>query len=203
MMQQPVAVQHSRREGVDVVAQPSPTSISPLRTPITSTGFGDLRCKVETNLGVPDDKSKLHIQKLWKAAEKVYADRAILSDENKLSLEQNKEKTVLEVSRTTVGGRPKVMCYRDILKAQRKRSEKTAGRMLQDWTMHSFTVPTARMRSDAEEQMLESRRQIGAMSLTQFCQVLNLALLSRRRKILCVASSRHHHHHRLQISLIC
>jgi len=208
MMQQPLAVQHSRRESVAVVAQPSPASISALRTPITSTGFGDLRCKVGNNLDVLDNEPKLHLQKLWKAAEKVYADRAILSDEDKLSLEQNTEKTVLEVSWTTVGGRPKLMCHRDILKAQRKRSKKTAGRMLQDRTMHSFTVPTASMLSETEEQMLESRRQIEAMSLTQFCQFLNLALLSRRRKILCLASLRHHHHHRrrrrrrLQISLM-
>jgi hypothetical protein len=54
-----------------------------LRTPVTFTGLADMRIMIEqgTTLNSP---SKHRFQKLANAAEKAFADRTILLDENKL-----------------------------------------------------------------------------------------------------------------------
>jgi len=51
------------------------------------------------------------------AAEKAFADRAILLDENKLLFEQNNEKTTRLLIRLTVIGTAKVMSYDNVIKA--------------------------------------------------------------------------------------
>ncbi len=60
---------------------------------------------------------KNHFQKLANAAEKAFADLAILLDENKLLFEQNSEKTSRVSIRSTVTGTAKVMTYDDIIEA--------------------------------------------------------------------------------------
>ncbi|KAF2721187.1 hypothetical protein K431DRAFT_320483 [Polychaeton citri CBS 116435] len=70
--------------------------------------------------------SKLYLQKMANAVEKLFADRALLFDENKLLFEQNNKKSIRDSTRGTVVGRAKVMSYNDLVEAQRKRSEKEA-----------------------------------------------------------------------------
>jgi hypothetical protein len=60
---------------------------------------------------------KHRFQKLANAAEKAFADRAILLDENKLLFEQNNEKITRLSIRSTITGTAKVMTYDDIIKA--------------------------------------------------------------------------------------
>jgi hypothetical protein len=66
---------------------------------------------------------KHRFQKLANAAEKAFADRAILL-ENRLLFEQTNEKTNEKTTRlsirSTVTGTAKVMTYDDIIEAQRK-----------------------------------------------------------------------------------
>ena len=51
-----------------------------------------------------DEASKLHFQKLANAAEKAFADRAILFDENKILTDQNNEKNVRDSTRRRIVG---------------------------------------------------------------------------------------------------
>ena len=74
-----------------------------------------------------DGPSKFRLEKLANAAEKAFADRAILFDKNCLTFQQNNEATSRQLTRSTVVGKAKVMSYDDIVKAQVKRDAKEAG----------------------------------------------------------------------------
>ena len=56
-----------------------------------------VRCKLEAGLDPHDKASRSILEKVGRAAGKVYADRVILFDKNKLLSEQNNEKTVRAV----------------------------------------------------------------------------------------------------------
>jgi hypothetical protein len=86
---------------------------------------------------------KQRLQRLTRAAEKAFAERALLLEENRILFEQNNEKSCRQSSSSTVVGHAKVMSYDDIIEAQRKRdlkavkpsstrqeSSKTADRLL-------------------------------------------------------------------------
>ena len=75
--------------------------------------------------GTTLDSPGKHFRKLVNAAEKVFTDRAILLDENKL-FEQSNEKTTRSLIRSTITGTAKFMTYEDIVEAQRKRDVKEA-----------------------------------------------------------------------------
>ncbi|KAL8695782.1 MAG: hypothetical protein Q9201_007958, partial [Fulgogasparrea decipioides] len=114
-------------------------------------------------------------QKLANAAEKAFADRAILLDKNKLLFEQNNEKTTRSSTRSTVVGTAKVMTYDDILEVQRKRDmkearttgAKIAGRRRQ-------TTATGRSRKSCVEELEYGRHEIKALGLKKYCSVLLL-----------------------------
>ncbi|KAJ9494811.1 hypothetical protein H2202_009712 [Exophiala xenobiotica] len=65
-------------------------------------------------------------QKLANAAEKAFADRALLLDEIRLLFEQNNENTARSSVKSIVVGTAKVMSYDDMVKAQQKRDAKEA-----------------------------------------------------------------------------
>lgn len=175
-MQKPDRVQQTEVAHAAVIARASPVSSVFLRTPTTFTDFNDLRCKVESSLDdTLDVRAKLQLQKLWHAAEKVYADRAVLFDENKLLFEQNNEKTVRDTTRVMNLGKAKVMCHQDLLDAQRKRDEKKSRKRVSKRTADVFVVPTAQMLSAADQEMMEARQEVADMGLTGFCHVLDLA----------------------------
>lgn len=179
-MQQPAPSGDHCSDGVALMI-PSPSlSLSCARTPTSFAGFNDLRCKVENELGVFDNKAKLGLEKLWHAAERAYTDRTMLVDENKILFEQNNEKTVRATGKTTVVGRAKVMSYQDILDAQQKRSEKENKKAAkQRMTLEALTVPVAMMLSDAEAEKIGAVQEIDAMGLRQFCRVLDFGMCRR------------------------
>jgi hypothetical protein len=61
------------------------------------------------------------------AAENAFADRAILLDENLLLFEQNNKKITRNSIKATVVGSARVLSYKDIVEAQKKRDEKEEG----------------------------------------------------------------------------
>lgn len=65
--------------------------------------------------------SKHRLQTLSYAAEKVFAERALLLEKNRILFEQNNKKTCRQSSGLTVVGHTKVMSYEDIAEAQKKR----------------------------------------------------------------------------------
>ena len=90
-----------------------------LRTPMTFESLTCLRTKIEQGTAL-DSLGRYRFQKLANTAEKAFANRAILLDENKLLFEQNNEKTTRLSVRSTVVGNAKVMTYDNIVEAQKK-----------------------------------------------------------------------------------
>jgi hypothetical protein len=66
------------------------------------------------------------LQKLTSAAQKSFAECALLLDENRLLFEQNNESNCRKSVRSTKVGEAKVMSYDDIVEAQAKRDAKEA-----------------------------------------------------------------------------
>ena len=97
-----------------------------MHTPVTRESLTCLRTKFEQETALTSP-CRRQFQKLANAAEKAFADRAILLDENKLLFEQNNEKVTRSNARSVVGT-AKVMTYDESLEAQRKRDLKEAAR---------------------------------------------------------------------------
>jgi hypothetical protein len=73
-----------------------------------------------------DKPSKQRLQKLANAAQKSFAECALLLDENRLLFQQNNERDCRQSTRSTVVGKAKVMSYEDIVEAQARRDAKEA-----------------------------------------------------------------------------
>ena len=69
---------------------------------------------------------KTQIYKLANAAEKAFADWAILLDENLLLFEQNNKRNTRQPIKATAVSKAKVISYKDIIKAQTQRDIKEA-----------------------------------------------------------------------------
>ena len=109
---------------LDTAIEPPPSA--PLQTPLTSEALKSLRNLIEQGIDVSDNTGKMRLQKLGNAAEKAFAQCALLHDENKLLFEQNNEAKSRVAAKSTVVGKAKVMSYEDIVNAQRKRDAKKA-----------------------------------------------------------------------------
>ena len=66
------------------------------------------------------------LQSIRWSAQKAFAERVLLLDENRLLFEQNNESNCRQSTRSTVVGKAKVMSYEDIVEAQTKRDAKEA-----------------------------------------------------------------------------
>jgi Early Flowering 4 domain len=64
-----------------------------------------------------DEPSKQRLQKLANAAQKSFAECALLLDENRLLFQQNNESNTRQSTRSTVVGKAKAMSYEDIVEA--------------------------------------------------------------------------------------
>lgn len=148
-----------------------PSSNDMLPTPVTYESLTFLRTKIEhsTALDSPDSH---RIQKLANAAEKAFADRAILLDENKKLFDHNNEKTTRQSVRSTMVGKARVMSYEAIVEAEQKQAAKAAiagakrGR-------GKLQNSTAGKRSSAEEMEL-GKREIEALGLGEYCSVFQI-----------------------------
>ncbi|KAJ6016491.1 hypothetical protein N7540_011082 [Penicillium herquei] len=106
----------SRPEAQTTTPVEHPTESSNLHhTPNTSEEFALLRSEVEQDTQNLDGVCKRRLQTLSRAAEMVFAERALLLEENRILFEQNNEKTCRQSSSLTVVGHVKVMSYEDIV----------------------------------------------------------------------------------------
>jgi hypothetical protein len=143
-----------------------------LVTPVTYESLTNLRTKIEQATAL-DPPGRNRIQKLANAAEKAFADRAILLDENRLLFEQNNEKTTRLSIRSTITGHAKVMTYDDIVEAQRKRDAKeaiTGG--AREGSLQRQRSPAGRRKRPRVDEMEHGRREIKALRLEEYCHVL-------------------------------
>jgi hypothetical protein len=101
--------------------------IESLQTPVSSEELTSLRNLVEQDAHLVDTQSKCRLQKLANAAEKAFAERALLLDENRLLFEPNNESKTRASAKATIAGKAKVMSYEDIVEAQAKRDAKRVG----------------------------------------------------------------------------
>lgn len=143
-----------------------------MHTPVTRESLTYLWTKFEQETAL-NSPNKYRFQKLAYAAEKAFADRAIILDKNKLLFEQNNERTTRSSIRSTVTGTTKIMTYEDIIEAQGKRdlkdatttNAKTADRKSQNLAL-------GESRKSQVEKLEHSMREIEALGLEEYCSVL-------------------------------
>ena len=97
-----------------------------LQTPVTSDALAVLRSQIDQGADKLNDSTRRRLQKLTSAAQKSFAECALLLDENRLLFEQNNESNCRKSVRSTKVGEAKVMSYDDIVEAQAKRDAKEA-----------------------------------------------------------------------------
>jgi hypothetical protein len=119
-----------------------------------------------------DDESKLHVQKLYNAAEQSLANCALLADENRSLVEQNCEKKARQVVRATIPGPAKIMTYEDIVRARRMREEKEAGGVTRKRERAAKALSDPQGKSSHQAELAAAERQIAAAGLSEHCGVL-------------------------------
>jgi hypothetical protein len=152
-----------------IPVDPPTVSSNICHSPNTSDHFALLRREVEQDTQSLDSLCKRRLQTLSRAAEKVFAERALLLEENRILFEQNNEKTCRQFSGLTVVGHAKVMSYEDIVEAQKKR----------DMTVAKQN-PSRKKRSKAGDKLLsksdekrKAEQEIQAWNMSGHCSVLD------------------------------
>ena len=153
--------------------QDLPAAHQPLLTPTTSESFVAIRKKFECSMEWLNEESRLQFQKIANAAEKAFADRAILFDENSTLFKQNNEKCIRESSKRNVVGKAKVMSENDIIEAKKKRDEKEArrSRPAQKGRGAFLMEPEADKQWSIAREKKDAEREIAAMELSKYCSV--------------------------------
>jgi hypothetical protein len=139
---------------------------------VTSEALTSLRNRIERDINMLDDQSKCRLQKLAKAAENAFAERALLLDENKLLFEQNNESRSRVSTRSTVIGKAKIMSYEDIVEAQRKRDAKEASLCARDSKRKSSALVRVAARRTRENELEVTENEIEVSGLGNYCSVL-------------------------------
>lgn len=105
-----------------------PTAVDVVvKTPTSANGLNRMRGMLDKILDtLNNDDHKAHVQKVMNAAERSFANCALLADENHSLIAQNNEKKVRQAARATIPGPAKIMSYEDIVRAQKAREENEA-----------------------------------------------------------------------------
>jgi hypothetical protein len=117
-----------------------------------------------------DSVSKHRLKTLSCAAEKVFAERALLLEENRILFEQNNENTCRQSSGLTVVGHAKVMSYDDIVEAQKKRDMMATK---QDSARKKRSKAGDNSLSKSEEKR-KAEQEIQTWKMCGYCSVLDL-----------------------------
>jgi len=144
-----------------------------LKTPTSASGLTRMRDTIDEVLrAMSNDNSKLHVQKLYNAAEQSLAKCALLTDENKFLVEQNCEKKARQAVRATIPGPAKIMTYEDIVRARQAQKEKEAGVATRKRERAAKSQPETTGMSALEAEAAAAERQIAAAGLSEHCGVL-------------------------------
>jgi hypothetical protein len=153
----------------DTIPESNPLCGETLQTPTTSNTLSLLRSKIEQDIDGLDGLSRFRLQKLSNAAEKAFAERSLLLDDNRLLFAQNSEKVSRKSARSTVVGTAKVMSYEDIVEAQTNRDAKVAGRIPK-----RKSAPTAgQERGTCSQEVEKAEEEIRSLGLANYCSVLH------------------------------
>jgi hypothetical protein len=145
-----------------------------LQTPVTAEALTSLCNLIEQDANTLDDISKKRLQKLANAAQKSFAECAILLDENRLLVEQNNESNCRKSTRSTVVGNAKAMSYEDIVEAKSRRDAKDApvvkGKPGRKRKGSTPVAAQAKRKRRSEVEIAE--QEIEAEGLRDYCSVL-------------------------------
>ncbi|OGE47263.1 hypothetical protein PENARI_c052G08478 [Penicillium arizonense] len=139
-------------------------------TPNTSDQYALLRSEVEKDTWNLDSVCKNRLRTLSHAAEKVFAERALLLEENRILFEQNNEKTCRKSSGAAVIGHAKVMSYEDIVEAQQKRDMTVA----KEDSMRKRKSKGRDKPPSKSEEKRKAEQEIQAWNMSGYCSVLDL-----------------------------
>ena len=145
-----------------------------LPTPVTSEALTALNTQIYQDTQLLDGSSRHRLQKLTNAAQKSFAECALLLDENWLLFEQNNESNCRKSVRSTKVGEAKVMSYGDIVEAQAKRDAKEVA-VLEGKCgakRKSFALAKAPAKRKRKSEMEVAEDEIEAMGLGSYCSVL-------------------------------
>ena len=147
-----------------------------LQTPVTAEILTSLRSLIEQGSHMLDELSRYYVQKLANAAERAFADRALLLDENLNLFKQNNERECRQSTRSTVVGKAKVMSYEDIVEAQAKCDAKEAGVVKGNrGRKRKASVPEVVQAKRVRKSELEvAEGEIEALEFGNHCSVLQL-----------------------------
>jgi hypothetical protein len=154
-----------------------PSPDGPLVTPVTADHLSTLRAKLEQDTHALDKDCRHRLQKAFKAAERLFAERALLSEENRMLFDQNNEKVSRTSIKPTVVGTAKIMSYDDILEAQRKREANEAAapnrtRRGRKRPPSTASIEEKRMRLTEIE---KGKQEIEVLGLGDYCSILALS----------------------------
>ncbi|KAL5400320.1 hypothetical protein PMIN03_012469 [Paraphaeosphaeria minitans] len=117
---------------MSILNEEPPPQVKVLRTPITpvtTEGLASLHALIQRDAyTLPDKLSKhrlqRHVEKLANAAQVSFAKQVLLEDQNQFLSTLNKEAKLRRLTRSVVLGKAKVMSYKDLKEARKKRAEK-------------------------------------------------------------------------------
>jgi len=146
------------------------------QTPVTSETLTLLQSRIEDHAQLLDSPSRRRLQKPANAAEKAFAKRALLLDENRLLVDQNNESNCRRSTRSTVVGKAKVMSYEDIVEAQIKRDAKEAAavKAKRGPKRKSFAPVVVQAKRARKSEVEVAEDEIEALGLGNYCSVLQL-----------------------------
>ena len=79
------------------------------QTPVTAEALKILRCQIEKDILLLPGPTSLRLHKLANAAERSFADSALLFDQNRLLVNQNNKKRAQQSTKSTIIGRAKMI----------------------------------------------------------------------------------------------
>ncbi|KAJ5882704.1 uncharacterized protein N7473_011138 [Penicillium subrubescens] len=151
-----------RSEGDELVQTPL--------TPITADSLTLLCRKVDREARGWDTDSRLLIKRLARAAERAFADRALLRNDNERLLAQNNEKRTRTSQPARKVGNAKVMSYEDIVEAQSKLEAKKSSETKK--RKRNSSIGCRRTRSCADD-IRNAEDEIQRWGLGEYCSVIS------------------------------
>jgi hypothetical protein len=153
---------------VEAALAPCSSSGEPLQTPTTAEGLRLLCGKIAKETHSLESDRKILLQHLAHAAEKAFADRSLLNNENgQLWLQNNEKRSRKKQSRKV--GNARIMSYEDIIEAQKRQDEKKTARTQKRRSPSTTARQSKRVCSD---ELRKAKGEIERWGLETYCSVI-------------------------------
>jgi hypothetical protein len=133
-----------------------------------------LHSLIEQDTHALDKRSKQRLRKFANAAQTSFAERALLTDENRLLFKQNNEAKVRRSTKSTIIGKAKVMSYEDIKEARAKRAAKEATAALKKrGRKRKSALAGAKAKKARKSEVEVAEDEIAAEEMGNYCSISN------------------------------